>query len=53
MNRNSFGEWFIIMCALVSLIMILMHIGSIDESVQKLNEMKLMYHKSISLYGYL
>ena len=53
MNRNtSFGEWFIITMAFVFLITILMHIGSIDESIQKLNEMKLMYHKSISLYDY-
>lgn len=51
-NQTSFGEWFVIVVSLSFLIYVLLRIGSIGEAVESVNQMKILYHKSISGTGW-
>jgi len=47
-NQTSFGEWFIIVVSLIALLLVLHHIGQIDDALQKIDTLKVLFTKGLS-----
>ena len=47
-NQTSFGEWFVIVVSFIILIGVLLHIGTIAEALESMNQMKVLYYHAIS-----
>jgi hypothetical protein len=47
-NQTSFGEWLLLVVTLIALLLVLTHIGQIDDAVQKMDTLKVLFTKGLS-----